>query len=374
MLKSFLVTSCLALCAACSKDANQTLAPMRDAGMHAAMDAGTDAAAAAPYDLPLFDEVRISSSDKDPHFQQAEVEVDFGTGPFASATLIADLTSTCFPFEQAKDDPPPEGHHYPPQCDAFDRNFEFTLDEPKQADDPPALELVRAITPFGGPLHIEQDLTDLANGLPGKHRIKVFIATWSDAAGLVSGSHGGWNVSAHLAMAPGKAPRPVLAVAPLANTSLTSAQATLDASFTIPKGTRSLHLELRSTGHGGGTSSDCFGPAEEFCKRRHTVHVDGKRLGEFDLTRYDCASLCTLTAGPGDSMYCKENPTGAPESVRAPRAGWCPGAVSPPRSWDLEVSAPNDSEHRFSYGIDNIAEGGSYRVSAVAYALGMSVD
>jgi hypothetical protein len=47
------------------------------------------------------------------------------------------------------------GVRRPADCDAFDRNFEIALDEP-DADSgaPPGLELVRAITPFGGPLRL----------------------------------------------------------------------------------------------------------------------------------------------------------------------------------------------------------------------------
>lgn len=319
--------------------------------------------------LPLFDDVRISSIAEDEHFQAADVAVDFGAAPFAEVRLIVDLRSTCFPFEQARDDPPPEGQSYPPRCDAFDRNFELTMDEPKSKDGPPAFELFRAITPFGGPLHVEQDLTDLLNARPGKHELRVFIATWSDAAGQVSGSHGGWNVSARVELVRGPAPRKVLSVTPLFNGNLTESERAFDAPLELPAATRKLRLELRSTGHGGGNSDACFGPAEEFCERAHATTFDGKKLGSFSLLREDCDELCTLTAGPSDVMYCKENPTGAPQSVRAPRAGWCPGSLSPPKVWELEVRQREASSHTFGYAVDEIAEGGSYRVSAVVYAL-----
>ena len=35
------------------------------------------------------------------------------------------------------------------------------MDEPEVDTDPPALELVRAVTPFGGPHHFEVDITDV---------------------------------------------------------------------------------------------------------------------------------------------------------------------------------------------------------------------
>src|SRR5688500_4973109 len=147
------------------------------------IDAGVETGPAA-YAVPVFDAVRISSDAAQTNFQQAAAEFDFGTGPFTKVTLVVDLGTTCYPFDSWKDNPPPAGQNWPADCDAFDRNFELSLDPP--ADEkigPPALELVRAITPFGGPLHLEVDVTDVANGRPGKHQLRVVIPTWSDAAG-----------------------------------------------------------------------------------------------------------------------------------------------------------------------------------------------
>src|SRR5579859_7452328 len=158
-----------------------------------------------PYTLQAFDAVRIHSHSDEPDFQKATAMVDFHDGPFVSATLIVDLTSTCYPFQNWT--PVPMGQNWPADCDAFDRNFEFALDD--------KLELMRAITPFGGPEHQEIDITDVANGLGGMHTLSVTIPTYSDAAGMVSGSDGGWNVSAQLVMTPGAAPRKVVAVVPL---------------------------------------------------------------------------------------------------------------------------------------------------------------
>ena len=73
-------------------------------------------------------------------------------------------------------DPPPAGQNWPADCDAFDRNFDFFIDDaPPGADGggPTPFEVIHAITPFGGPEHLEVDLTDLANGLPGKHGLRV---------------------------------------------------------------------------------------------------------------------------------------------------------------------------------------------------------
>lgn len=328
---------------------------------------------ADPYSVPAFDAIRISSHAEDENFHQATALVDFGEPPFASATLVIDLHSTCFPFESWQNNPPPEGHNWPADCDAFDRNFEWSLDDPEEEGDPPGLELARAITPFGGPLHLEIDITDVANGLPGEHRLRVLIPTYSDGAGIVSGSHGGWNVTARIDIVPGPAPREVVAVVPLFYGSQTELPGPGPISFDVPAGATSGKIEYRVTGHGGGAAGvGCIGPAEEFCKRYHEVFVDGVSLESFQPWRDNCDELCTLTHyGPDDAGfdYCYENPCGAVSSVNAPRANWCPGSLTPPFSWQppsLGVPGPHD----FDWDIQTIATGGQWRVSATYIGYG----
>src|SRR5207237_720600 len=100
----------------------------------------------------------------------------------------------------------------------------------------PGLELVRAITPFGGPMHVERDLTGLANGLSGTHQVHVRIGTWSDASGLVTGSNAGWTVTLKVVLTKGVAPAQPLAVIPLFYGDLTS-MAEFSQQFTVPPGT-----------------------------------------------------------------------------------------------------------------------------------------
>jgi hypothetical protein len=354
-----------------------------DAGAGSEQDAGMRPTepGGAMRSVKLFDKIRISSHSEEPPFQKATAPLDFGAGPFDKVTFIADLDTTCYPFTKWADDKPPAGQNFPPKCDAFDRNFEFTIDEPAKDGEPPAFEIVRAITPFGGPEHIEVDITNLANARPGKHALQVFIATWSDAMGQVSGSDGGWLVSAHVEIHTGKPKQNVLAAIPLANTNLQMKTPALkSAPFKLPAGTKKALIELRSTGHGGGSDPMCFGPAEEFCVREHTLKFDGKAQplagqSPFYITRLDCDSLCTMKTqmnGDGTSfMYCAENPTGNIQSVQASRAGWCPGSMSPPLTWTLDVKdGATPKEHTFEYLVNHIADGGSMRVSAVVYALG----
>ncbi|RYE83263.1 MAG: hypothetical protein EOO75_19555, partial [Myxococcales bacterium] len=360
--------------------------------------------------VTVHDDVRIQSKSDKPNFHRAVSAVDFGAGPFASVKLVVDLTSKCFPFEKASK--PPTGQSWPADCDAFDRNFDIHLDVPPppppappvdagapadaavadaspdgaapdaSADGgtrpppvtaaPVGFEIMHAITPFGGPLHREIDLTDLANGLPGKHTFTTHIETWSDGAGKVSGSDGGWNVSAHLEVTPGPAPRKVLSVVSLLDTRTSTADGIPQVGFVAPAGTTSGRLEVRTSGHGGGApdpgDSSCIGPADEFCRRSHTWAVDGVALAAKSVWRRDCATLCTI-AKRGSRDYCAENPCGAIESVKAPRANWCPGSETPPvHSKGGALATPG--AHEFTWSINRVAEGGSWTTSATYYAFG----
>ena len=329
------------------------------------------------YSTTIFENLRLSSHAEDEHFQSATAKVDFGEGPYASVALEVELNTTCYPFSAWRENPPPEGENWPADCDAFDRNFEFTLDEPKEGSStPPAIELLRAITPFGGPMRFEVDVTDVVNGLPGIHQLKVHITTWSDAAGQVSGSHGGWNVTARLRFTPGPAPRQVLAVIPIYNGDQ-GAPLLDEPSFTlrIPEGANAARLEYRITGHGGANdpSRACTGPAEEFCQREHIVELDGEEVDRFIPWRDDCGELCSDARYGSDSEgfdYCLENPCGAIRSGRASRANWCPGSLTPPRIW-TEAELPSLSitgEHALSWRIQGLVEGGSWRVSMLYFA------
>lgn len=327
-----------------------------------------------PHKILVFNKVRINSRGKI-NVRKAFSNVDFGTGPFKKVTLIVDLDTTCFPFSKWQSNPPPMGQNWPADCDAFDRNFEFHLDPPKDKTQPPALELIRAITPFGGPLHLEVDITDIANGKPGKHRIKTTITTWSDGKGKVSGSNGGWFVSAHLQVEPGSAPRKVLAVIPLSNHSYRKTTGKHEVEFHIPKGTKRTRLEYRATGHGGDrnvSSIYCIGPGEEFCQRTHKVYIDGKQEKKFMPWRKDCQKQCTLTKyklGSRTIEVCKENPCGSIRSVRASRANWCPGSITPPYVWSFP-STTTAGKHTFSYEVLHTSKGGMWKISTFLIAYG----
>ena len=356
------------MCAACSS--SKLRAVPSDAGNPG--DAGVEAASPSNETLTVFDAARISSDSKASNFQQLDGLVDFSGGPFSSVKLVTDLGTTCFPFESWANNRPPPGQNWPADCDAFDRNFEISMDDAvSDAGESPGLELIRAITPFGGPMHVERDLTAIANAQPGEHRIRAHITTYPDPAGLVTGSDAGWNVSLKVELTRGAPEQHPLAVIPLYYGDLTTADPT-SATFTTPAGTTHAYIEYRTTGHGQATGSpfECSGPAEEFCSREHTIQLDGTTLQTFTPWR-KCTSECTLMTTEGDAGfdYCAQNPCGAIASVRAPRANWCPGTESPPLVLDApELATPGT--HEVSWQVSQIAMGGLVRVSLTYYAFG----
>jgi hypothetical protein len=313
-----------------------------------------------PLELKVLDEVHISSNTDAEYFQRAAADVDFGEETVTRATLRVALRSPCFPFEGWAELTIPEGQRWPEPCDAFDRTLSVTLDE--------ELELLRGVTPFGGPLELEADVTNLVNGLPGKHELSLRIDTWSDADGLVSGAKGEWIASASVTLVHGPAPRRVLAVVPLelgAQTEPDSAAVT----FSVPRHLGSARIEYRATGHGAVFSPGCAGPGEEFCQRAHQLYLDDELLSELSPWRDDCAELCTITTNQsslGPSSYCAENPCGDPRSVRASRANWCPGSVTPP--FVIESGALlRPGLHSFSRKVPELATGGTWTISAVFF-------
>lgn len=367
---------------ACRSEALETAAPGGaapsqggEAGATGTWEAGAAAGGAGAgsiVELNVLSRVRVSSDPDAEHHQQAFGDVDFGEFEVARATLSVTLESPCFPFSGWGEQDIPPGHRWPERCDAFDRALSVSLDDPDDASAPGAtlgLELVRAVTPFGGPLHVEADVTDVVNGLPGAHRVRVKIDTWGDPEGQLSGAKGEWIASVSLSLEPGVAPRRVLAVLPLAYESQLQVEGS-PIGFEAPAGASSARLEYRVTGHGAALDLRCIGPAEEFCRRTHELRLDGRLLRELTPWRDDCAELCTLTANDaelGPRRFCAENPCGAVESVQAPRANWCPG--SPTAPFEIEAGAlAVPGAHELTRRIPDLREGGSWLVSVSYFA------
>ena len=183
-----------------------------------------------------------------------------------------------------------------------------------------------------------------------------------------------WNVSVKAQVTPGIPPRSVIGIIPLFNRTYRADHAPLEVPFVVPEGVRRTRLEYRTTGHGGGNdpSSACIGHAEEFCQRDHILGIDGRDLETITPWRDDCELGCTLTrqeTSTGGFDYCAENPTGDQRSVRAPRANWCPGSITPPFIYDVpNFTVPG--EHSFYLEIQDLHPEGMWRISALVYLYG----
>lgn len=303
-----------------------------------------------------------------------EAILSLGPGPFSAVSLELSLGTTCFPFEGWADNPPPPGHEWPEDCDAVSRVVRVIVDPPQTERDPPGIEVLRAHTPYGGPQELQADMTDLANAGSGSspRRISIQLPVQPDPTGQRTGRAASWAVTLRVRAQRGAPPRPVLAVLPLADSSLTSSTATLAFSFSVPEGATRTRLELRATGEGEGLeTAGCVGPSEAHCRREQQVELDGI-TSTLEVWTPSCASVCSLRhfGGVFDGFdYCRENPTGPLDEVRAARAGWCPSMLTPPVSLEATDPLP-PGIHTIRHTIRRIAPGGSWPVSWVLVLYG----
>lgn len=331
-----------------------------------------------PYTITLFDKETVHSVGK-VNVRKIVTTFRLKHKRFAKVAIFVKLESPCYPIGGPNWRNIPQGHNWPEACDAYDRNMNLTLNPPKEDGDPPGFDLIRIITPFGGPLDAAANLTDLFNGMmvdksvDTEHTLNIGISTYSDAKGQVSGAKGSWIVSARLEITPGTPPRNVLAAIPLVNTNYKDVEGKQQVvPFKLPEGVTSTKVFYTATGHGGGKAdSACIGHADEFCKRTHKIFAGDTLLRQWTPWRTDCPKFCTeipLPTNPNRN-HCKENPCGSIQSVKAPRANWCPGAITYPETitsptWDTS------GDHTFAYSITGLAAGASWKVSATLFAYG----
>ena len=175
------------------------------------------------------------------------------------------------------DDPP--GHNFPRLCDGFDRTFLLSLDDPTDPDgEPPGIELVRAITPFGGP-----------PGRRGHHRrcerppgaSTTFTST--SRRGSIRRSRERRRrrmdrVGPHRPRAGN--PTSFGAFGRSADVRKPHERELGPLSFTVPGATTPASSTARRATAGQWVPDDanCIGPAEEFCERSHAISLDGALL------------------------------------------------------------------------------------------------
>ena len=201
------------------------------------------------------------------------------------------------------------------------------------------LELLRAVTPFGGNAEWTEDVTDLAPLFTWSHPVSVTLDT----------AEGAWEVDLSIVFEPGPPPREVRQVVPLFDQAdYRTASDVIALLVRMPTGVSTAAVRYRFTGH-STTGTGC----DETCERTASISIDRTPRLELTPWRTDCASFVAAS------------PLGDPAVVSLARAGWCPGdlvrtGVSDVSPWLTGLDLLFDMEIP---GVDPTT--GSWRVSAV---------
>jgi hypothetical protein len=209
-------------------------------------------------------------------------------------------------------------------CDDWDRWAYIDI----KAPDGNWIQIIRYITPYRVGCKHEIDLTQYGSLLQGAVEMHVFIDTWGT---------GGWQLTLDLEYTAGK-PGYIY----------TTVDEVWDGAFdfgnpanleSVPTATLKPHkrsewteLYVSATGHGWGQNNT--GNAAEFYHAKHDILLNGTKIYKQDLWN-----------------KCNPNPDGCSPQAGTwtyDRAGWCPGAISPPDLVTLNIN-PNDTAYTLDY-------------------------
>jgi hypothetical protein len=216
----------------------------------------------------------------------------------------------------------------PGGCDDWDRWAHIDV----KAPDGNWIQLIRYITPYGVGCNHSLDVTDYRSLLQGEVEFRVFIDTWGT---------GGWQLTLNLEYIQGV---PEFAYSNVVEVwddgynfgDLANLQPVETFNIDIPQGVLSSHLSVSTTGHGWGQNNTAN--AAEFFNGFQFFDINGEETFMYHLWR-----------------FCNPNPdgcTGQQGSWTFARAGWCPGAISPPEVYDLNpyIGSSFDLDYRFHPG------------------------
>lgn len=176
------------------------------------------------------------------------------------------------------------------------------------------VEIIRYITPYGRACDHTLDVTDFASILQGNTPIRMYIDTWGT---------GGWKMDLDLTYEAGTPDHLYSTVQTVWHGNYNFGNPAdlqpVDTVLIDPGvGVASASLRLVSSGHGWGNNNTSN--AAEFFHAVHHVNVNGTSFTQ-DLWN-----------------DCNPNPAGcSPQggTWQYDRAGWCPGSISPPHTYDL---------------------------------------
>jgi hypothetical protein len=217
-------------------------------------------------------------------------------------------------------------------CDDWDRWAHIDIKGP----DGNWIQIIRYITPYGVACNHEIDLTDYMSLLQGEVELRVFIDTWGT---------GGWQLSLNLDYHQGTPEYDYSGVIEAWDATYNfgdpaNLQPVETYTAEILNTVDESYLRLSNTGHGWGENNTSN--AAEFFNAFHYIDINTEEVYTQHLFK-----------------SCYPNPdncTGQQGSWTYNRAGWCPGAISPPDIFDLSayIGSSIDLDYRFhpSY-VDN---------------------
>lgn len=250
--------------------------------------------------------------------QQISAEVTFPSAQYRSVQMELAVKSPCESCGESN-------------CDPWDRIGNVSIEAVGAGGNRITVELLRFITPFGNSRTYSADLSAYGSLLRGRKTVRAYISTFV----------GQWTATLKLRFRRATLNPAVVATYPLFfSQSVRTENADTTVTLDLPAGGRAK-LAYRATGHNVQGRS-----CEEFCKKAHEIYVDGVLVETVVPWRDDCEQLLTV------------NRCGLPQSVRASRAGWCPGDIVEPTYIDLGKLTPGS--HTFRVRVLNIEPNGGY--------------
>lgn len=231
-----------------------------------------------------------------------------------------------------------------------EQNYPSTTVAPNGAE----VEIMRFVTPFGGPATFTADLTAFAPLLEGETSLRVWISTWKNPA---------WRVTLKLDYTTaGVGYRRPEWAKPIFNGEITAEQSSLKTTITVPEGLARPRLHLLSTGH----ATDGMG-GDEFISRSHVIRIDGVEVARWRPWSEDGGPLRRMNPTSG-RMTIDDRELWASD---LDRSGWHPGLLVEPTRIPLpELTA---GPHEIELRIENIRPKdqsgyGYWRVSGIVVA------
>jgi len=198
----------------------------------------------------------------------------------------------------------------PGGCDDWDRLAWVEVKAPNGE----WVELIRYITPYGVACDHQIDVTDFASILQGNVEVRMYIETWGT---------GGWKMDLDFAYAAGTPTHLYSTVQKVWRGNYNfgdpaDLQPVDTVTMTPATNATAASLRLVTTGHGWGENNT--GNAAEFFHAIHHVYVNGQPFAQ------DLWNICN----PNPDGCSPQNGT-----WQYARAGWCPGTIAPPFSYNL---------------------------------------